>query len=1118
MLNQNSKTYTTNRQSQFMDTSGIALVATLIILASISIIATVFVLQVQVAAQSSAATLDGLQKDLLVLSAQEESKAILSHAKFYDTTNHKQIFHREVKDSTGKVVGNYSFRLYDESCKMTAKKNKEVSIFETSNIDIRKTVYDTQNILCKTKTGIGCPANVNLPNNRLKETIDMFFNGNDSEKSKTLFAEITDLIDDNNSLSYLGKEAIIPSRLFLNNYHEIFPLAFHDYEQKGRISVDNKQTSKILHLGRLARGWAINYQDWGDSCYRYIETKKSKVTQKSAELVFKSYGRGLKREIKDYVNLLNSFAPDIVSEFGLPGMWKGTLIKERAWTHSNVGPNTPEFYDEWMIVEDNYYQNGEMVFRCKPFFSDNFHTNFLTKALDGLYTFGWHSWVVKDDPFTKRLPNRIDKEATHGLLSPVDYEIDDELGRKIYSNEVFFCDAFIIRGLNPEKKYSVSIIGNPIMENLPPIDVMNLDKKDFSSINFENGKAKLFNSSFIEPKIASDSFDKEGYIPIAFRIPRERAKDMNGIFALEIKSEDQWHEWKSISKNTVDVRDWSVGFAFDNGETQIIAKIKNTLNNKSPFATPGETIRLIQTNKTPEIISGIKQFEIENVWDGPAYRLIDFKDLDYDKETGRQTIELFLSKNYFTKNTYKNNFIRLWGADAFENKNTMHTFPLRVINNSENSLTIELPKLTGKNKIRLSKEMIIECLGFSHAQIGRIVLNNDFDEIVAELNTSLIPTNASLSKMIIYNPNINKWEIESPKKRDLKKQACFSFDKPLKKPDELYYYLKNIHGIGHDKFKIWSWLNCIDFSSGNITATLIKNKKDSNTLSKKFNCRDGKLTDLNANWSKDLWKGYYLCINNKSNSLFKIKNNSKNSLFVEKRAFPNGEWLHFSKKNLNYQIVTVNGNTIIPISDNRTKYIDLSFKEKLNAPIKIIFSSRTIENKDNKIIIQIADFKNKKFKTLMTNDFVNGIIATPYINPELLSTQSILKLKILTKLKKPVFLTNFRYISEATRENAININSASAKQLQKKFNWSRNLALKVYRNRPYKSFAELLMVPGMKENILLAAYPKILFHSDYWSATITAKSGIASSKNITWLRNNPKLKRVTILEEAKINR
>jgi hypothetical protein len=1107
----------TNLKIKKQKFNGIALVAVLIILVSVAIIASVFALQVQVAAQSSAATLESLQKDLLVLSAQEESKAILSQAEFYDTTNHKQIFHREVKDSTGKFVGNYSFRLYDESCKMTAKENEEVSLFETSNIDIRKTVYDTQNVLYKTKNGIGCPANVNLPNNKLKETIDMFFNGNDSEKSKILFAEITDLIDDNNSLSDSGKEAIVSSRLFLNNYHEILPFAFHDYEQKGRISVDNKQTSKILHLGRVARGWAINYQDWGDSCYRYIDTKKSKVSQKSAELVFKSYGKGLKREIKDYVKLLNSFAPDIVSEFGLPGMWKGSLIKGRAWTHSNVGPNTPEFYDEWMIVEDNYYRNDEMVFLCKPFFCDNFHTNFLTEALNGLYTFGWHSWVVKNDPFTKRLPNRIDKNAVSGLLSPVDYEIDDELGRKIYSNEVFFCDAFIIRNLDPQKKYSVSIIGNPLMEDLPPIDVMDLDKKEFASIIFENGKAKLFNNSYIEPKTASDSFDKEGYIPIVFRIPRERAKDMEGLFALEIKSEDQWYEWKTISKNTVDVRDWSIGFAFDNGETQTIAKIKNPLNNKLPFITPGETMRLIQTKKTPEIISDIKQIEIENVWDGPTYRLIDFKDLDFDKETGKQTIELFLNKNYFTKNNYVNKFIRIWSADAFENKNAMRTSPLRVINNSENSLTIELPKLTGKNKIRLSKEMIIECIGFSHAQVGKIILNNDFDEIVAELNTSLLPTNASLSEMIIYNPNINKWEIESPEKRDLKKQACFSFDKPLKKPDELYYYLKNIHGIGHDKFKIWSWLNCIDFSSENITATLRKNKRYSNILSESFNCRDGKLIDLNANWSEDLWKGYYLCINNKSNSLFKIKSNSKNSLFVEKCAFPNGEWLHFSKKSLNYQIVTANGNSIIPFSNNRTKYIDLSFKEKPNAPIKIIFSSRTIGNKDHKIIIQIADFKSKKFKTLMTNDFSNGIIATPYINQELLSTQSVLKLIFLTKLKEPIYLTNFRYISKATRQNAINVNSASPKQLQEKFGWSRNLALKVHRNRPYKSFAELLMVPGMKENILLDAYPKILFHSDYWSAVITAKSGIASSKNITWLRSDPKLKRVTVLEEVKTN-
>ena len=239
-------------------------------------------------------------------------------------------------------------------------------------------------------------------------------------------------------------------------------------------------------------------------------------------------------------------------------------------------------------------------------------------------------------------------------------------------------------------------------------------------------------------------------------------------------------------------------------------------------------------------------------------------------------------------------------------------------------------------------------------------------------------------------------------------------------------------------------------------------------------------------------------------------------MFVEKRAFPNGEWLHIAKESLNYQIVTANGNSIIPLSNNRTKYIDLSFKEKPDAPIKIIFSSRATKNQSNKTIVQLADFKNKKFKTLMTNDFSDGIIATPYINPELLSTQSVLKLKFLTKLKEPIYLTNFRYISKATRKNAININSASPNQLQKKFGWSRNLALNVCKNRPYKNFAELLMAPEMKENILLDAYPKILFHSDYWSAAITAKSGIASSKNIIWLRNDPKLKKVVVLEKAKI--
>ena len=252
--------------------------------------------------------------------------------------------------------------------------------------------------------------------------------------------------------------------------------------------------------------------------------------------------------------------------------------------------------------------------------------------------------------------------------------------------------------------------------------------------------------------------------------------------------------------------------------------------------------------------------------------------------------------------------------------------------------------------------------------------------------------------------------------------------------------------------------------------------------------------------------------------MYKIKSNTKNSLLVEKYAFPNGKWLHLSQKHSNYRIVTGSGNSVVPIFENQTEYINLDFKEKPNVPIRIIFSSRVKESQNNKAIIKIANFKNRNFKTLMTNDFSNGIIATPYINPDLLSTQSVIKLNFLAKLKEPVFLTDFRYISEATRENAININSASPKQLQSRLDWSKNLALKVFKNRPYKSFAELLMVPGMKENILLAAYTKILFHSDYWSAAITAKSGIARSKNVVWLKSNPELKSVTVLEEAKIKR
>ena len=152
----------------------------------------------------------------------------------------------------------------------------------------------------------------------------------------------------------------------------------------------------------------------------------------------------------------------------------------------------------------------------------------------------------------------------------------------------------------------------------------------------------------------------------------------------------------------------------------------------------------------------------------------------------------------------------------------------------------------------------------------------------------------------------------------------------------------------------------------------------------------------------------------------------------------------------------------------------------------------------------------------MTNDFSNGIIASPFINPNNLSTQSFLKIKFLSKTDEPIFLTDFRYISKPTRKNAININSASATQLQKKFGWTKNIANKIYKNKPYKSFAELLMVSGLKESDLLAAYPKIIFHSDYWSAAITAKSGLANSKTLTWFKTDPKSKKVTILEKATI--
>ncbi len=270
---------------------GAALLAVLAIITLCSVMAVAFVSQVQLSAKTSSAALENLQKDLLTISAQEEAKTILACSKFYDCKNNKLLIKREVKNSSGKVVGQYSFRLYDEACKAAAE-NIFVpnSIFETKSKDIRKTVYNIQQISYKTRKGIFSPANINLPDKKLKETIDLFFAKNNSEKSKKLFAEITDLIDDNHSVSESGKEAISASRLFLNNYHKVLPLAFHDYEQNGKISTDKKQTSELLHIGRLERGWAIEYKDWGKQEYRYIDTKKSKINNKIAKLVFKPFG------------------------------------------------------------------------------------------------------------------------------------------------------------------------------------------------------------------------------------------------------------------------------------------------------------------------------------------------------------------------------------------------------------------------------------------------------------------------------------------------------------------------------------------------------------------------------------------------------------------------------------------------------------------------------------------------------------------------------------------------------------------------------------------------------------------------------------------------------------
>jgi hypothetical protein len=266
------------------------------------------------------------------------------------------------------------------------------------------------------------------------------------------------------------------------------------------------------------------------------------------------------------------------------------------------------------------------------------------------------------------------------------------------------------------------------------------------------------------------------------------------------------------------------------------------------------------------------------------------------------------------------------------------------------------------------------------------------------------------------------------------------------------------------------------------------------------------LTDARQTWDDHVWQRHYVRVDGAvaESDMFRIEDNCTHCLEVADTGFPSGSELRetgiSNGTEVSYQVVTPDGSPLVMACEQGSGAVRFRLESPADHPFRLV--CRSVSPGPCRAVLAVCAGEDGPVYAVVSNDCAAGQWVTPAIRPPVSITQVYVRITLRDVPKAPTYFHDFVYVPDERRVNAINVNTATAGELQKRLGWPAALAEAVVARRPHASLAELREVPGMTDACLLDACGAILLRSDNWSVEIHSRTKDTPATRVTWMKRD----------------
>ncbi|NLF39268.1 hypothetical protein GX586_07470 [bacterium] len=1102
---------------------GAALLLVLALVTMAACVAAVFIAFVTTQSTHSATAHELMTHDVLARAAEEEIRAWLSCG--VEGGMGGGWVSRRVSGGNGGNGGDYAWRIADESLKQfatapTGMLYRSLAEAGIPPLGTRMTSYGVQPVVVRRGDALAAQAALNVPDAALREALGHAYAWPSPQALNTFLARLSDTIDSDSAITEIdgaqGAEGIVPLVVQAAPAQAVAPFG-------------SLGTQQCVQVGRLLRGWS----GWNSAMHFYPDRVRDDDGRRSVDLVLqKQYGRSSVE--RQYQNLLNTYDPAWLSEFGVSNMWRGTVI------HALLAVNTcASGGEEWLIVEDNYVEDGRMVFRCAPLCDTLLSTQFIDKASGELCQYGLHGWARKDDPI---MPGDLKDGAEFGYLAAPassDAAVTSRARAKPY-----VCDAMIIRGLRHGARYRVELLADVAAGDGGVIEV--LENGEYRPVSIRKGRAVLYDGVPQRPLTASAAFGGEGYLLVAFRTPDDGVR--RGLYGAVVAETDgagglphEASEWHVSSLQPLDARGWSLEAAGADGVTQTLWRIVRGRDGRAPFLRPREHVRFVSAR--PAAFLPPPEPDVRDVLVDTFHPVESLDIGTLDKLAGMQRVEINLAGSALRPGALAGRTIELWPDRTGA---SVPSVPFTVVTNTARSVTISIPRLSAETIAYLRSCRWLEEMETALPAPGTLRLRDADGGTVAALPFGAADSAGTAGKAFHEEPRTGWWmpadERDAAFIAGRRAAAVPVFNRPLGSTADAYAFAAA--AIGRDGGGVA--LRLLDHAHVNWARCAPRPEDVRGAL--RLAAGTAVITDKGLNdyanaWADDEWRGWYAAVASRSTDLYRISGNCEHCITLDAEGFPSGaagpaaQGANGGAASVRYAIVTAGGSPVVYAQEQGTGEIIIHAPETMGAPVRVamrvgmprgcrvrlgiagasLMDPAPAEARD--VHADTAANNSRRFsaETLSPDaarsgpghcpasmaDVSGGLWLSPPVRLEPGRSRIVVRAEVIGRPRSLLHLTDIAVVADAVRVNAININDASPEQIAARLRWPEETARALCRRRPVTSLGDLRGIPGITDGMLLAAAEHILLRSDRWSAEIATTVNGGRARRVVWFAREP---------------